>query len=232
MSKPRPVLDGVTPLRVDVANDAWRIWSQDQVRQHHYLHAPVDDRSKPLVYTIVIGGVRAGCLIFGRPEATRCYHGDLRFGSVADVASGKAQYTRWEVVNLARVWIDAKYQHSGIYYVRNAATVAIALALRAVVVDYLAANPPCFLDEPWRLRWCISYCDTKQHRGTLYKAAGFRLVHTNTNGLQTWARPLRGLQGHERKQIEHRAEQSLRSRHHRSMRAAAQVEQLALEYEK
>jgi hypothetical protein len=66
---------------------------------------------------------------------------------------------------------------------------------------------------------CLSYCDTSKHRGTIYKAAGFQLARTNEHGIETWARPLRGLQGHERQRIERLAAQSARSRRYRARRS-------------
>lgn len=215
-------------ISVELASPRWFQWAQEQVTASHYLHAPVDPRSKPLAYTIVIGGVRAGCLIFGRPEATRCYRGALRYGSVADVAAGRAAYTRWEVLNLARVWLDPKYQKGGVYFVHNAASRAAAAAFRRVALEYLIHYPPCFLDEPWQLRRVMSYCDTKVHTGTLYRALNFELAYTNSAGIETYSLPLRGLQPHERRQIERLAEQSSRSRHYRSVRAAGDALQADL----
>jgi hypothetical protein len=212
-------------ITVELANAVWLDWSQEQVTAFHYLHAPVDPRCKPLAYTIIIGGVRVGCLIFGRPEATRCYRGTLRYGSVADVAAGRATYTRWEVLNLARVWLDPKYQKGGIYYVRNALSQAAAAAFRLIVLDYLVPYPPCFLDEPWQIHEIMSYCDTKLHTGSLYRALNFRLAYTNDDGIETYALPVRGLQTHERRRIERLAEQSPRSRHYRSVRAVGDVVQ-------
>ena len=123
------------------------------------------------------------------------------------------------MLNLARVWLDPRLQRGGAWYVPDAATRAIGLALHAVVLDYLLTFPPCFLEEPWKLRQCLSYCDTRIHRGTIYRAAGFELVRTNDAGIQTWARPLRGLQGHERKAVERRAEVHPRSQRYRAQRA-------------
>jgi hypothetical protein len=205
--------------RLILADERALDWAQAQVSAHHYLHAPVDVRCSVMGYVLTdrFDGVdqRLGCLLFGRPEATRCYQGDLTYGSQADVASGRAAFDRWEVVNLARVWLDpscAAWGHGWL------ATWVIGQALRRIVVDYLQEYPPCYIDEPWRLRVCLSYCDTRIHQGTIYKAAGFKLARTNADGIQTWYRPLRGLQGHERKLIERYTAQSYRSRVYRSQR--------------
>ena len=213
-------------IRLELAAGSALDWAQDQVSMHHYLHAPLDDRCSVLGYIVMHNGERMGCLLFGRPESTRCYQGELTYGSGADVASGRARFDRWEIVNLARVWLDPRLQIDGIWHVENLATMLISQALKRIVVDYLLDYPPCYIDEPWRLKVCLSYCDTRIHSGTIYKAAGFRLARTNADGIQTWYRPLRGLQGHERKLIARFSVQSYRSRVYRSQRAAQAVQEV------
>lgn len=211
-------------LTLHLAAPQWLAWAQTQVAAHHYLHRPVDSRCSVLTYIVRREGAPMGCLMFGRPEATRCYEGGLTYGSVDDVGRGKATYSRWEVLNLARVWLDPRLQHGGEFYAPNAASQMIGAALRRVVCDYLMAFPPCFLDEPWHIRECLSYCDTRIHQGTVYKAAGFRLARTNEDGIQTWHRPLRQLQTHERKAVAKLALYSWRSKVHRSLRKVAHVQ--------
>ena len=213
-------------IAVEVADRAGLIWAQRQVTAHHYLHAPVDSRCSVAGYLVTLDGDRVGCLLFGRPEATRCYTGGLTYGNQADVASGKAFFDRWEIVNLARVWLDPRVQAGGASPIPNLASYAISQALRRVVVDYLLHFPPCFPDEPWRLQMCLSYCDTRVpgHHGTIYKAAGFWRVRRNRDGIETWVRPLRPLRRQEESAIIRRAQQSLRSRAYRSARAC-QAEQ-------
>ncbi len=225
-------------LTLDLADASSLAWAQQRIAAEHYLHTPVDPRCRPLAYIVhhhatwgaaAAAGPRAiGILIFGRPEATRCYAGALTYGSQDDVQAGRAQFDRWEVINLARVWLHPLFQREGRYHIPNLATWAIGQALRRVVVDYLLTYPPCFLDEPWRLRVCLSYCDTRRHRGTIYRAAGFRCARSNGDGIETWMRPLRGLQGHERQHIEHASAHSPRSRSHRARRAAGAVQQATL----
>jgi hypothetical protein len=210
---------------VVLADDRLTRWAQRQVAEHHYLHTPVDVRCSPLVYVICQRTqserfrdrpMPIGCLIFGRPEATRV---NGWYGSVEDVEAGRCPLTRWQVLNLARVWIDSKWQRGGPYFIGNLATYAIAQALQRVAYDYLVAHPPCFLDEPWELRDCLSYCDTAKHQGTIYRAANFAHVRTNERGLQTYRRPFRRLTTRERATIERLADQSQRSRQMRARRA-------------
>ena len=127
--------------------------------------------------------------------------------------------------------LDPRIQRGGADYVPSAATWAIGQALRRLVVDYLLSFPPCFLDEPWRLQMCLSYCDTRQpaHHGTIYQAAGFWRVRVNEDGIETWARPLRRLSGREQARAERLADQSYRSRVHRSRRAVSATQEALLD---
>lgn len=198
-------------------------WCRDQWVAHHYLHSPIDPRCRPIAYIVAVDGQWRGALGFGRPESTRCTGW---YGSLDDVRRGWARMTRWELINLARVWLDPLIQPGGSEAIHNAATQAISLALRSVVIDYLTMHPPCFIDEPYALRECISYCDSATHRGVIYRAANFRLARTNDRGLQTWARPLRGLMPHE-----HRAIRDASKRDRRAMKFRAQRAQMAMQLE-
>lgn len=67
-----------------------------------------------------------------------------------------------------------------------------------------------------RRRW-HTY-DDSTHRGVLYRAANFKLIRTNERGLQTYMRPLRGLQPHEHRLIHRASDHDERARHHRARR--------------
>lgn len=205
--KERPIIS------VEVSKDLQ--WCQRQWVQHHYLHAPIDARCRPLAYVVRVNGALRGALGFGRPESTRC---NGWYGSVDDVKSGRARLTRWEIINMARVWLDPRIQPGGPEEVHNAATQAISQALKQVVVDYLLVHPPCFMDEPYALRECISYCDSRTHRGVLYRAANFKLMRTNERGLQTYMRPLRGLMPHEHVSVGRASQTDQRARAFRARR--------------
>ncbi len=128
-------------------------------------------------------------------------------------------------MNMARMWLSPVVQRGGERYVPNAATQVIAAALARIGYDYLMLRPPVYLDEPYELRACLSYCDTRIHRGTLYRAANFTLVRENARGIQTYAIPLRHLTHAERRAIEKRANESPRSLRYRATRAVAGYEQ-------
>jgi hypothetical protein len=164
----------------------------------------VDPRSRPLAYVLRLRGELAGTLIFGRPEASRCYAGGLTYGGQADVRAGRAAWDRWCVLNLARVWLDPRTQAGGAWcrpdlvpgftdrhgaWRPAVASWAIGQALTSVGYDYLLAYPPCFVAEPYEVRVCLSYCDRRHHKGTIYRAAGFRLARVNAEGVETWWTP-------------------------------------------
>lgn len=166
----------------------------------HYLHKFPDPRTSHETYSVMVDATlgEAGFLVFGRPEATRC--GDW-YGGVDDVQRGRCEVTRWQVLNLARVWLFRQYQSGGGFcrpgvvpgYVdrrgvfrSTLASTALRAAIDAIGFEYLKRRPPCFLDEPYEIKWLLSYCDTRLHRGTIYAAAGFERYRINDNGIETW----------------------------------------------
>jgi hypothetical protein len=208
-------------------------WSQAQVQAHHYLRRPVDGRTRPLAYVVSLDGERVGCLIFGRPESTRCYQGGLTYGSLDDVARGRAQFSRWEVLNLARVWLAPAVQAGGTHYRpgllpgftdrrgvwrSTLASTVVGMALARVGVDYLLQHPPCFLEEPYQLRVCLSYCDTRVHRGTLYQVSGFALARRNGQGIETWTKPVPSLTAAQDEAVRQRSQASPRAQQYRARR--------------
>lgn len=184
-------------------DDIGRAWAQETVTHHHYRHAPVPGRACPESWAVVVEGVGPiGCLIVGRPQATVCRPW---YGSVDEAMGGRCQVTRWQVVNLARVWLDPRVQVGGEFYDpdvlpgfvdRNGlwrstlASDAIGQLAARIGGEYLQHRPPVFLDEPYELRWLMSYCDPAKHRGVIYRAAGFELYRVNEAGLQTWRLPV------------------------------------------
>ena len=190
-------------------------WTQGMVTKYHYLRTPVDARCSPVAYCVdyhyswgagaAAGPRTVGILIFGRMEATRCYNGKLTYGDLDDVAAGRARYSRWEVLNLARVWFHDCTQPGGTLHgpehdlpgfvdrrgVWRSTLVSWAIreALGGVGFDYLRLKPPVFVEEPYQIRAILSYCDTRLHKGTIYRASGFQLARTNDEGIETWYTP-------------------------------------------
>lgn len=215
--------------------------AQYAVAQHHYLHAPVDSRCSPVAYLVTLADEKVvGCLIFGRPEATRCYQGGLTYGSLQDVRAGRCQFDRWEVLNLARVWLDPRVQSGGRWYTpsllpgytdrrgvwrSSLASWCIQAALERVGYDYLSKRPPVYPDEPYEIKAVLSYCDTRLHKGTIYRAAGFDLARTNERGIETWyttrIAPLTNYQHDQIRKLAYRSPRGIRLR---AQRQTAQME--------
>lgn len=222
-------------------------WSQQAVTAAHYLRKPVDQRSRPLAY-LVRGDwtdLPLGCLIFGRPEATRCYDGGLTYGSQHDVQTERAAYDRWSVLNLARVWLRPAVQRGGQWctpdylpgYVdrrgewrSTLASWCIGEALAVVGYDYLERYPPVDCAYPYQIEAVLSYCDTTLHRGTIYQAAGFQLARRNDRGIETWWTPaVAPLSSYEDDMVRKLAWHSERSKRIRAeRRATARQEGMAL----
>jgi hypothetical protein len=150
---------------------------------------------------VTVASQWVGCLFFGRTESTSCFRGELTYGSQADVAMGRARWDRWEVLCLSRVWLSPDVQAGGKLHRadvlpgfadRNGtfrstlASTVIGSALQRVGCDYLLAYPPVWVAEPYRIAVVMSYCNTRLHRGAIYRAAGFRLARTNAAGIETW----------------------------------------------
>ena len=213
--------------------------AQRLVTAHHYLHRPVDPRTSPEGYTVHLHGPGSdhtiGVLIFGRPEATVCRP---FYGSLVDLAAGRVELSRWQVLNLARVWLDPLVQaggglyhpwllpgfrdRRGVWHSTLASTV-IRMALERVGHDYLVHRPPCFLNEPYLIRSVLSYCQPEYHKGTIYRATGFRLERVNRRGLQTWRIDIPALTAAQDAEIRRLAQHHPRSIAFRTARAAAQA---------
>jgi hypothetical protein len=223
-------------------------WAQSTVTQHHYLQTPVDARCSVQGYRVrLVSGSgsdhadrTAGLLLFGRPEATKCYPW---YGSVEDTIKGRAEVTRWQVLNLARVWFEPKFQPGGICYSHEylpgfvdrkgqfrstLVSSALALAFERIGFDYLIARPSCFLEEPYQLDYLLSYCHSNRHKGTIYQTAGFELYRTNKKGLQTYRKRLQPLLASELAKIEQTSLFNQRSQKYRAERQFAGA-QLAME---
>jgi hypothetical protein len=188
-------------LELQIASGAALDHCRMACERYHYLRTFPDPRTQPLTYVLRMCGRPVGCLVFGRPESTRCYRGGLTYGTLADRASGRAVYDRWEILNLSRVWLDPSVQDGGRYAATRSipgfrdrhgdwrpamGSALITHALGRIGFDYLMARPPCFVEEPYEIRAVLSYCDTRIHRGRLYHHSGFKLARRNAVGVETW----------------------------------------------
>lgn len=220
-------------IHLEMLDRAGLKWAQETVTKYHYLHRPVDTRTQAEGYAVHLSGINEsiGLLLFGRPEATRC---SSWYGGTDDVQAGRCEVTRWQVLNLSRVWLSPEVQTSGRFYSpedipgftdrrgvfrSTLASEVIQAATHQIGHDYLIRRPPCFLDEPYQIEWLLSYCDTSKHKGTIYAAAGFELYRTNDRGIQTWRTRLPGLTFEQDARIREAARINPRSIRFRAQRA-------------
>ena len=210
--------------------------AQAIIAENHYLHAPVDARCSVEGYNIHLGNLWAGVFLLGRPEATKV---NGWYGSVEDVATGRCECTRWQVLNLARVYLSPEFQPGGFYHSlrmvpgytdrkgkfrSTLASLAITAMSARVGYDYLYRRPPVFLDEPYEIKWLLSYCNTTLHKGAIYKAAGFELYRTNAEGIQTWRLPLPPLTPEQHSVIQQVSRTNPRAQLYRAQRAQLKME--------
>ncbi len=233
-------------LSLVVADATGLKWAQEQVIRYHYLHTAVDVRCRPLAYVVMLLDRPVGCLIFGRPEATKVTGW---YGSLKDVQSGECPFTRWQILNLARIYLDPSIQRAGAFahpeglvgpsilpsfYDRHdrwqnaAASYVIDLALDIVTFDFLYHRPPVWMEQPYELAHIISYCDTKQHKGMLYRASHFEWVRTNTYGIDTYRRRSRPLTQPEHAMLAKRSQEDRRAQRLREVARVSYIKQLPL----
>ena len=181
-------------LTLHLATRAEQRWAQATVVAHHYLHQRVHDTCSPMAYIVRHAAIEepVGTLIVSRLESTACYDraSRLTYGSAADVDSGRAQYDRWELLNLARVWLDPRVQRDGTHHVERGASTLIRALMQRVHYDWLQHLPPIDVTQPYQLRMLVSYCDTRVHSGYIYRVARFQLMRRNARGIETFAHRL------------------------------------------
>lgn len=221
-------------IQLNVASDLEWSLAAGAITRCHYLRTFPDPRGMPVVLSITLRGEWVGCLVFCRPESNRRYKGELTYGSKEDQISGRARFDRWEVLNLARVWLSPDVQaggrlcHSGVVpgftdrkgaFRTTFASTVVRMGIESIKYYYLMIYPPCFLLEPYQIRVVLSYCDTRVHRGVLYRASGFAPAGTNRDGVETWyfdrISPLDQDQDEDIRLASRRSDRSARKRHAR-----------------
>lgn len=226
----QPASDGEgvadTQLFLQVADSQALKWAQGVMEASHYMHRRVHQRTRPMGMLVLQGSRvrrRVGCLLFNRPQCTAV--NGWYCGSYQTLLAHPTRYrmTMWNILNLARVFLFSDVQRKDSpSYVYNAASRVVGTALRHVVRDYLLLFPPLYPDEPFELRECISYCESRRFLCTLYLASGFTEVRRNANGLITFRHTLRPLTHKEREAIIEASRVSDQQRRRRAERAYAQ----------
>lgn len=155
-------------------------WAQQLVTKHHYLHRPIHPRSLPFAYSISLDDEIVGTIIMATPHFTK----------KKSLFGYDGLPTKWQVLQIARLWIEPKYQvKQSNGHASNLASCAIAKVLKRVNDDWLEHHPPKYLDQPYKIELIISYADTNAgHQGIIYQAANFQRWGETTNN-----RPRHGL---------------------------------------
>lgn len=163
-------------------------WAQQVVVSSHYLHSRVHRQARPAAYVIRnAAGLRCGLIIVGLPHATR-NRGWWGYPGLP---------TQWQVVDLSRIWLDARLQQGGEWCCAGiapgfvdrkgnwrpaTATWAIRQVLQRIQTDWVSLNPPVYPDQPYHVRLAISYHDPRFHVGTIYQQSQATPMYTNKDG--------------------------------------------------
>ena len=157
-----------------------RAWLNAMATVHHYMHRPVHRRASPFGWAVNFDGelyqpdgAPSGFIMFASIHYTRL-RGEFGYVGLP---------TKWQVLSLSRLWLHDNLP-------RNSETVVIAKALKQVQARWLEVHPPVDWNQPYQVRKIISYSDSRDHQGTIYRAANFREVgrtvsaarHKNTRG--------------------------------------------------
>lgn len=140
-------------------------WANALVEQCHYLHRRVHPRAHPFAYRVLLDDVPCGTIVMATPHFTR----------KRDLFGYPGLPTKWQVLVVARVWLDPEVQRRQANgHASNVASCALAHVLRRVDGDWLAHHPPRFPDQPYHVKLVLAYADTGQgHQGVIYRAANF-----------------------------------------------------------
>lgn len=178
-------------LRVELGDRGDLAWAQRVVTMSHYLHMPVDNRARPMVYVLRHDNDDMqrplGLVMLGIPHATRC-GGWWGYPGLP---------TQWQVVDLCRIWLDSDIQSGGHFcdpytvpgftdrrgvWRPAVASWAIVEVLGKVQADRVRLWPPVYLNEPYHIRLAISYHDPQFHRGTIYRQSGAAPMYVDGTG--------------------------------------------------
>lgn len=141
------------------------------VRQHceayHYLQRWPDPRSLPFAYAMLTDGKLYapdgrlnGLLVFKK----------LQHHKQKGLFGYEGLPTAWQVLDLARVWINPHWQQPGLHLFSR----AVESAMERIQRDWLYHHPPVFPHLPYHLELIVSYADHRYHKGHAYQACHFK----------------------------------------------------------
>lgn len=162
---------------------------RDHVERYHYLRRYPDPRSLPFGYALEIEGQRhapdgrmCGLVVMKKPQ----HHRQARLFGYEGLP------TAWQVLDLARVWINPFFQETTFGWTNrrgdqavhtlNIFSQMVGLVLRRVQSDWLVHHPPVYPDLPYHIRLIISYCEQSHHDGKAYRACNFERFGVTSDG--------------------------------------------------
>jgi hypothetical protein len=160
------------------------------IQREHYLQRWPDPRSLPFAYRLYVDGyppeinwLPHGVIVFKKPQHQR-QRGLFGYAGLP---------THWQVLDMARVWINPELQRSQANgHASNLFSQFASAAIRRVQWDWLEHHPPRFPDLPYHIEVIVSYCDLAHHDGTAYRASNFRWIgYTSDRTKEVYARTLR-----------------------------------------
>ncbi len=170
-------------LTIRLGTKADVVWAQATVTEHHYLHQPVNNQAKPMVYVIEYQKERLGLVMAGTPHAVKC-RGWWGYPGLP---------TQWQVLDLCRIWLSPRIQKGGDLcrpdvcpgfigwrgkWWPAVASWAIETVLGRIQQDWISLWPPVYPEQPYHILLVISYHNPLYHKGALYR-------HTNALPLYT-----------------------------------------------
>lgn len=175
------------PLQTRIALvPADRQWLNAAAIEHHYMRSAVHPRACPFGWRVLFDGHEVDP--FGKPYGFIIFC-SIHFTKLTGEWGFPGLPSKWQVLSLARLWVHPAVP-------KLAETVVIGKAHKLVQRRWLEVHPPRYLDQPYHIEKIISFSDNTLFKGTIYKAANYRMAgetvskprHKNTRG--------RGMDGH------------------------------------
>lgn len=183
-------------LHISLANKYEMKWAEGTSILRHYLQQKVHPRARPHGYVVKFRDNRIGMIIVANPHATKC-GGWWRSGTARDSEDELHLPTKWQVVDLCRIWLSPLVQKGGCWsgpdyapgftdrkgeWQPTVASWAISSVLDRVQEDRISFWPPVYPEQPYHIRLVISYHDPIYHSGTIYKVSGAEPMYTDEDG--------------------------------------------------
>jgi hypothetical protein len=173
-------------------------FARPAVERDHYLKKWPHPKSLPFSYRLLVDGRTSAP--DGRPFGLMVWK-QLQHGRQRGLFGYEGLPTKWQVLDLARVWVHPELQavqweglsrptrfedgtvgRRPVTHTLNVFSRMVSAVLARtpgsdscqLQRDWLAHHPPRFPELPYHVELVISYCQLDHHDGTGYRAANFR----------------------------------------------------------